>query len=236
MATLLIDIGNVIWSDDAGDALTLANIGVALRARGHAASEAQLAAAESRAVTGRAPSVWRAVIAELVGRDAALGEAVTREVRARWEALSDAEYAGFTTPFASSAPLLAGLAADGHRLVLASNNSPRALRRLESLGLLRHFAVREVSETLALAKPDPRFFLALLAAAGAAPADCLMVGDRLDNDIIPAKRLGMRTLRLRHGSHAAEVPRGHDETPDLTVDHPDQLAGAIAELLASSAA
>jgi hypothetical protein len=32
VATLLIDIGNVLWSDDAGDALTLANIGIALRA------------------------------------------------------------------------------------------------------------------------------------------------------------------------------------------------------------
>lgn len=232
MATVLIDIGNVIWSDDAGDALTLANIGVALRARGHAVSEAQLAAAESRAVAERAPSVWRAVIAGLVGGDAALSEAVTREVRERWDALSDAEYAGFTTPFAASAPLLAGLAAAGHRLVLASNNSPRALRRLDALGLLRHFAVREVSETLALAKPDPRFFAVLLAAAGATPADALMVGDRLDNDIIPAKRLGMRTLRVRHGSHAAVEPRGPDEAPDLTVDRPDQLAAAIAQLLA----
>lgn len=232
MATVLIDIGNVIWSDDAGDALTLANIGVALRARGHAVSEAQLAAAEARAVTEYAPSVWRAVIAALAGQDAPLGEAVTREVRARWDALSDAEYAGFTTPFASSAPLLAGLAAAGHRLVLASNNSPRALRRLDTLGLLRHFAVQEVSETLALAKPDPRFFAALLAAAGAAPAGALMVGDRLDNDIVPARRLGMRTLRLRHGSHAALEPRGLDEAPDSTVDRPDELAAAIARLLA----
>lgn len=232
MSTILIDIGNVLWSDDAGDALTLANIGVALRARGRAVSDSEIAAAQARAVADDAPSAWRAVIAALTGGDVPLAAAITREVRARWDGLSDADYAGFTTPFASTAPLLAGLAAAGHRLVLASNNSPRALARLETLGLLRHFAVREVSETLALAKPDPRFFAALLAAAGAEPAAALMVGDRLDNDIIPAKRLGLRTLRLRLGSHAASQPRGPGETPDLTVDQPEQLAAAIAQLLA----
>ena len=233
MPTLLFDIGNVLWSDEAGDALTLANIGTALGGRGFRVSEDDLAAAHAQAVTDFAPSAWRAVIATLTGGDAVPTAAIIAEVRARWDALSDAEYARFTTPFVATAPLLEALAAAGHRLVLASNNSPRALGRLETLGLLRHFAVKEVSETLALAKPDLRFFLALLASAGARPADCLMVGDRIDNDVLPAKRLGMRTLRLLHGSHAAQEPRGPSEAPDLTVDHPDQLAGAIAQLLAS---
>ena len=101
MSTILIDIGNVLWSDDAGDALTLANIGVALRARGRAVSDSEIAAAQARAVADDAPSAWRAVIAALTGGDAPLAAAITREVRARWDALSDADYAGFTTPFAS---------------------------------------------------------------------------------------------------------------------------------------
>jgi HAD superfamily hydrolase (TIGR01549 family) len=234
MPTILIDIGNVLWSDEAGDALTLANIGESLRARGLRVGEDDLAAAHARAVTDFAPSAWRAVIVSLTGGDASLAAAVIAEVRARWDALSDAEYAAFTTPFASTASLLAGLAAAGHPLVLASNNSPRALARLETLGLLHHFAVKEVSETLQLAKPDLRFYLTLLAAASAQPADCIMVGDRIDNDILPARRLGLRTLRLRHGSHAAQEPRGHHEAPDLTVDHPAQLAGAIARLISAS--
>ncbi|MBM4116894.1 HAD family hydrolase [bacterium] len=234
MATLLFDIGNVLWSDEAGDALTLANIGAVLRERGRLVTEEEIAAAQARAVADFAPSPWRTVIATLCGGDAVLAAEVTREVRARWDALSDAEYAGFTTPFASTAPLLGALAAAGHRMVLARDNSPRALLRLEALDLLRHFAVKEVSETLHLAKPDLRFYLALLAAAGAAPADCLMVGDRIDNDILPARRLGLRTLRLRHGSHAAQEPRSPAEAPELTVDHPDQLATGIARLLASS--
>lgn len=31
-----------------------------------------------------------------------------------------------------------------------------------------------------------------------APADCLMIGDSLENDIGPAKKLGMQTFHVRH--------------------------------------
>ncbi|MCB9516719.1 MAG: HAD family hydrolase [Candidatus Latescibacteria bacterium] len=229
MATILLDIGNVLWSDDDGDAFTLTNIGRVLAARGQAVSEGVIAAAQAQAVADWAPSAWRAVIHGLA-RDPVEAAAVTREVRARWDALSDDDYAAFTTPFPSTAPLLESLAEGGHTLVLASNNSPRALARLETLGLLRHFAVKEVSETLDLAKPDPRFFEALLAAAGN-PARAIMVGDRIDNDVAPARALGLATVRLRHGSHIAQEPRGPESTPDLTVDDPAELSVALARFV-----
>ena len=94
--------------------------------------------------------------------------------------------------------------------------------------------MKEVSETLDLAKPDPRFFEALLAAAGN-PARAIMVGDRIDNDVAPARALGLATVRLRHGSHIAQEPRGPESTPDLTVDDPADLIEALAEILASPA-
>ena len=45
-----------------------------------------------------------------------------------------------------------------------------------------------------------------------------MVGDRLDNDIAPAKAIGMPTVRVRQG--LAAVQQSHDPalTPDLTID------------------
>jgi FMN phosphatase YigB (HAD superfamily) len=48
-------------------------------------------------------------------------------------------------------------------------------------------------------KPDPHVFQILtarLAALGISPRDTLMVGDRLDNDIEPAKAHGLRTWQL----------------------------------------
>ncbi|MBS0527400.1 MAG: HAD hydrolase-like protein, partial [Proteobacteria bacterium] len=41
----------------------------------------------------------------------------------------------------------------------------------------------------------------LAEALGVAPAECIMVGDRIDNDIAPAKALGMATIRFRTGRH-----------------------------------
>lgn len=52
---------------------------------------------------------------------------------------------------------------------------------------------------LGYSKPDPYFFqtlLARLAARGLAPGEVLMVGDRADNDIAPARAAGMMTWHL----------------------------------------
>lgn len=39
-------------------------------------------------------------------------------------------------------------------------------------------------------KPDPKLFTIACAQAGCAPEDAVMIGDRLDNDIAPAKAIG----------------------------------------------
>jgi FMN phosphatase YigB (HAD superfamily) len=41
-----------------------------------------------------------------------------------------------------------------------------------------------------------------------------MVGDRLDNDIRPAKQLGWQTIRALQGFAWVQVPRDADEEPD----------------------
>ena len=60
-------------------------------------------------------------------------------------------------------------------------------------------------------KPDPRAFLAAAEALGVAPAECIMVGDRIDNDIAPAKALGMATIQFRSGRHRRQRPRSAAE-------------------------
>ena len=44
-----------------------------------------------------------------------------------------------------------------------------------------------------------------------------MVGDRRDNPIAPATRLGMRTVRIRQGAGARSRPRNDWEEPEETV-------------------
>ncbi|MDX1875188.1 HAD family hydrolase [Mycolicibacterium sp. 120266] len=50
-----------------------------------------------------------------------------------------------------------------------------------------------------VAKPDPAFFARLISEAGV-PGECILyVGDRLDNDVLPARAAGMRTAFVRRG-------------------------------------
>jgi FMN phosphatase YigB (HAD superfamily) len=59
------------------------------------------------------------------------------------------------------------------------------------------------------------FFDKLVAAAGFDRHDILYVGDRVDNDVLPAHRAGLRTAWIRRG------PWGyvHESHPDLDVVH-----------------
>ena len=56
-----------------------------------------------------------------------------------------------------------------------------------------------------------------------------LVGDRLDNDIAPAKRLGMRTVRILQGYGALSRPRNGWEEPEETVRTLAELPGLFSE-------
>ncbi len=57
-----------------------------------------------------------------------------------------------------------------------------------------------LSGTVGVAKPDPAFFTAALDRLGVAdPSSVLYVGDRVDNDVLPALAAGMRAVHLRRG-------------------------------------
>ena len=65
---------------------------------------------------------------------------------------------------------------------------------------LFHPALRFFSFEHGFSKPDPHVFQLLtarLGALGIAPEETLMVGDRLDNDIVPARAFGWQTWRVQ---------------------------------------
>ena len=106
--------------------------------------------------------------------------------------------------------------------------------RLENLGVLRWFSHREVSGTFGIKKPDNRFFRTILDRAGFTPSEAIMIGDRLDNDIIPAKKLGLRTIWFRQGRYATLEPRVPDEIPDVTINDLEDLPSAVYSITESN--
>lgn len=104
----------------------------------------------------------------------------------------------------------------------------RKLRKLDlRLGLVTGCAGRaEVADLFDYCGPPP--LAAVAEALGLAPADCILVGDRLDTDIAPAKALGMATIRFRTGRHRRQKPRWPAEIPDAEATDVPELEAAIA--------
>ena len=59
--------------------------------------------------------------------------------------------------------------------------------------------VVENSADWGVEKPDPAFFTRVAALAGLPPGRIAYVGDRLDNDVLPAREAGMVGIFLRRG-------------------------------------
>ena len=57
-----------------------------------------------------------------------------------------------------------------------------------------------------------------------------MIGDRVDNDIIPAKKIGMKTVRVKQGMWKYWDDLGEEEQADFEVDY----LSAVIELFGSS--
>lgn len=100
-------------------------------------------------------------------------------------------------PFDDAIETLYLLKRRGYNLGVIANQVEGTAQRLEIWGLLHCFDVLATSAELGIAKPDKLIFEKAFELAGCRPQNSVMVGDRLDNDIIPAKALGMRTVWIR---------------------------------------
>ena len=121
----------------------------------------------------------------------------------------------------------AALGAAGAKVIIAGNQPPQALPALERMDLGADAIL--ISAVVGVEKPSPAFFDVVSGAAGCPPSEIAYVGDRLDNDVLPARQAGMRTVLLRRGPWGylhAERPDAAlaDVVADSLIDLPAQLA------------
>lgn len=105
-----------------------------------------------------------------------------------------------------------------YRLGVLANQSAGTERRLEKYGIRQYFDLIISSTEIGFSKPDLKIFEIALDKAGCAPSEAYMIGDRLDNDIEPAARLGMRTIWVRQGAFAGGSLKLIHHRPDHIVD------------------
>jgi FMN phosphatase YigB (HAD superfamily) len=117
----------------------------------------------------------------------------------------------------------------GFKVLIAGNQPIEAEAALQRLSVPAD--VIATSAGWGVAKPDAAFFAKVAEAAGE-PADRIAyVGDRVDNDVLPARLAGMVAVHLRRGPwgwmHAEKPDAGHAH---LRVDDLTRLAALLAEV------
>ena len=138
------------------------------------------------------------------------------------------EWFGQDDLYADARPTLARLRDEGLWVGIAGNQTVRAGGLLRNLGLPADMIA--TSDDWGVSKPDPEFFRQMIAAVPYGPDAILYVGDRLDNDILPAARLGLRTALVKRGPWAVIQRNDPDASrvPTFRIDSLAELPGRIA--------
>ncbi len=133
------------------------------------------------------------------------------------------------TLYPDTVSTLEALKRGGYQLGILANQLPGAARRLEKWGIVGYFDVIASSAELGIAKPEREIFEKALEMAECEPNKAVMIGDRMDNDIIPAKKLGMHTVWIRRDS--ADVRPRELGTPwaDVIVHTLEELVAVLDE-------
>jgi len=99
--------------------------------------------------------------------------------------------------YPDAVPCLAHLHADGYLVGIAGNQTEALERwaRNEKLPV----DVIGSSAGWGVAKPAPEFFARVVAEAGCEPGEVAYVGDRVDNDVLPAVEAGLVAVHVRRG-------------------------------------
>ena len=87
----------------------------------------------------------------------------------------------------------------GYKIGIIANQKLGTAERLKDRGILQYIDLVIASAEEGVAKPDKRIFEIALRRAGCKPENAVMIGDRVDNDIVPAKEMGIHTVWVKQG-------------------------------------
>ncbi len=176
---------------------------------GRTVTDAELSKYENEAIICYAPSIFSYVIWQLVKPD----RKIFYDIRKSFYGTSFVEYYRIRPGVIEVLKKLHGK----FKLGIAANQPETVYEFLEKEGILHFFNSTQVSDEIGFSKPDIRMFLKVLENLGSKPQESLMVGDRPDNDIVPARLIGMKTVRLLVGPHKNQQIRYPLEEPDYSI-------------------
>ncbi len=188
---VLIDIGSTLVNDDPAMLMFYGKMLARIRERDPDFTFERLMQERERTILDRASTrPWAAVAHQYLGEDG------WRTLLADFLVESDSRYTHYNTPLPGVTEMLATLS-DRYHLVVAANQGLGCRAGLEELDWLKYFDFIWISDEVKMRKPSREFFEGLLAKAGCRPEDAVMIGDRIDADIRPARQMGMKAIHAQ---------------------------------------
>ena len=105
---------------------------------------------------------------------------------------------------------------------------------MEERGMLEYFHTLTFSDEVKLAKPTSEIFMMTLEAMDARPEQTIHVGDHVINDVVGAKRCGMKTVWIS-GFYERKDLNDPETEPDITVDTLAAVVPAVSKLAGKAA-
>lgn len=130
----------------------------------------------------------------------------------------------------SQANYLIPLLSKKYSLGIISNNSSGSANLLHKHDLDKHFKIVCLAEDIGFKKPHYKIFQKALLDSNSNVDSCIMVGDRLDIDILPANELGMKTIRTMDSLYKIQEPVNKKETPLFTINSLSELPEVLSRI------
>ncbi len=112
-----------------------------------------------------------------------------------------------------------------YKIGIIANQALDARKRLEGLGILHLIDLNIISAEVGFSKPHPILFREALYKAGAQACECVMIGDKLTNDIAPAKAMGFTTVWIRQEWGGLQTSSSEELAADYAIDTLTELLG-----------
>lgn len=135
---------------------------------------------------------------------------------------------GYLKPFPKVVPTLLEMKKKYKLGILSNGLAIKQWEKLIGLGVHHFFDIVVTSEEEEFEKPDVRIFRHATEKMGLKPDDCIMVGDRLDSDIVGAYESGMHTVLIQKKKLRKTTTK--DVNPEFEIEDISELLGILEEL------
>jgi HAD superfamily hydrolase (TIGR01509 family) len=118
----------------------------------------------------------------------------------------------------------------GLKIGLVANQPTSVVGSLKRDGIFDFIKYAGISALVGVEKPDPKIFELALEGLGVSASETIHIGNRIDTDVLPAKKLGFKTIWVRRGEANPEPSAADLAEPTFFVDDLSTVPALIASL------